>query len=415
MPNYQSSFTGAEIDEAVGGFLQFNALIPDNFSGNDSEKLQACLDALVSTGGTIVINREYTLTDDIIHKINSNDDKKITFVGIGKTAKITMGTHSIVGDWTSSKPTGNIGFINIEFNGSNICFDCNTLIRITVTHCYFSGFDKVFYNTAINSARMQTLYISQSTFRRCGTVLYNYGGLYDVKFTQNIIEWCTSLYDTDNTDYIWNLVIRDCLMEGMTGTCIRLVRSRNTIIDGNYFESNVGYIVVGDNNSRGVVISNNFIANDDSTKIFVTLSNLTSGIDQLDGIIENNHIKYASFPVVGFLAQPTGKIGWRVAYNNTAAITYGSYFNILFNDMNDRLLYMVGDKTEVKTDFNNYTTQGVYLFGGAASVANKPSSEYGLLEVFKSLYIIQRFTASNGNTYVRFSSNGTTWGSWITK
>lgn len=387
---------------------------PDSYTGSDSEKIQACFDAMASTGGILSINRTYTLTEDIIVKTDSNADKPLYIIGTGENAKINFGTYCIKGDFSVSLPTGNIRFSNLHLIGTGTCFDCNTLIRIAVNNCYFDSFDKVFYNTMTDSARMQTIYVSNSTFRRCDTVFHNYGALYDVRVEHSIFEWCHKAYDTDNSDYIWSLVFRDCMLEGFYDTCFTITKARSVIIEGNYFELNNGYIVITDNDSTGVVISNNYISNDPNATFFVTLNKTATGLNKLNGIIESNYIKYSGFPVVGWAEEPTGTMDWRVAYNTSAAITYADKLNPLFNDLNSNLIYLIGRRNDVSADFNNYTTQGVFLYGGGATIQNAPVNEYGLLEVFKSLYIVQRFTDHNGNIYVRISTNGTTWSAWKT-
>ena len=111
-------------------------LIPDEFEGTDTQKLQACFNALTN-GGHIVINRVLDLDSNIIHYLDSNQDKPIYLHGLGKNAKINMHGYSFTGDWGVGRPTGNIIFENIWFTGTGTAFDGNTLIRLYFNNCYF--------------------------------------------------------------------------------------------------------------------------------------------------------------------------------------------------------------------------------------------------------------------------------------
>ena len=404
-------------------YVQGCSVCPDNFAGaDDSAKIQACLDALVPTGGTILINREYILTADIIHKIDSNKDLPIQFIGTGKNAKINMGIYSFKGDWNNgeSRYPGNLFFSRIWFTGTGTAFDCDTLVRLYFDSCYFTTFDKVFACTTVNSARFQTIYVQNCVFRRCGDCFSKGGDVADVHIINNNFEWCDSLFTsaTNDTHTINGLFIIGNLVEGMQGeVTIRLRYSRKTVIDSNYFESNHGDSVIDadDINNLSVTISNNS-AFGSSTQYFVFLPrNAATRTLCTTNVIENNSMIWKVLNLIGFSATPTGRCYWRIGYNYA-------------NELSDVLLYCVTQENlsqtiPVLSDFNDAKFEGNYL-ASSSSVPNAPVSGTGMLTVirFDDTHVVQEFNLfSSATSFYRrtgiLSRSGTTvtvtWQTWM--
>lgn len=71
------------------------------------------------------------------------------------------------------------------------------------------------------------------------------------------------------------------------------------------------------------------------------------------------------------------------------------------------------NKGAVITDFNTYTTNGMYTYGGGTTLANRPP-DYGLMVVFAtSDYKVQLVINGISKIYFRFN-NGTNWSGWKT-
>lgn len=403
-------------------YVQGCSVCPDNFAGaDDSVKIQACLDALVSTGGTILINREYILTADIIHKIDSNKDLPIQFIGVGKNAKINMGAYAFKGDWdASARYQGNLFFSHIWFTGTGTAFDCDTLIRLYFNTCYFTTFDKVFACTTVNSARFQTIYVQNCVFRRCGDCFYKGGDVADVHIINNNFEWCDTLFTSaaNDTHTINGLFIIGNLVEGMQGeVTIRLRYSRKTVIDSNYFESNHGDSVIDadDINNLSVTISNNS-AFGSSTQYFVFLPRYaTTKTLGATNVIENNSMIWKVLNLIGFSATPIGRCYWRIGYNYA-------------NELSDVLLFCVTQENSSKTiptlsDFNDAKFDGNYL-ASSLSIPNAPVSGTGMLTVtrFDDTHVVQEFNLfTNATSFYRrtgiLNQSGTTvtvtWQTWM--
>lgn len=223
-----------------------NILTPDKFAGSDTEKIQAALDELATSGGTILLTREYTLTGNVRNTLDTNSNIAITLIGIGKGAKISCGSYS----FTGSQPgrTGGLWFDNVVFTGSGTAFDCSALIRMHFTNCYFSGFTNVFYagNERHSSKYFQSLYIDMCIFRGItGAVFFNaYNAVFDVHVTNSTVEASKDFFKSTGHDYIAFLSVCGNCIEGLTGAVF--IASANQAIDqcafnGNHFEQNAKY------------------------------------------------------------------------------------------------------------------------------------------------------------------------------
>lgn len=219
-------------------------LIPDAYTGTDSQKIQACLNALSTTGGTIVINRTYTLTDNLTCSLDTSTNKRIAFVGLGKEAKIACSSYGFVG--TTDDRTGGLWFYNIEFTGTATLFDCSKLIRMRFMQCYFSGFDKVFESGSDNASQiLQSIYVDQCYFRNILTaVFYNpTNAVFDIHVTNCTMEAGGTFFISNGSDYIACLVVENCCFEGIA-KILKTSATQNIfqcVFNGNHFEQNTEY------------------------------------------------------------------------------------------------------------------------------------------------------------------------------
>lgn len=232
-----------DLIESIPMFIN-NVLIPDNYPGTDTQKLQECLDELQDTGGVIVLNRSYTLDENLIVRQDTNNDHAIFLVGFGKRTELNMGTFSFTG--TMNGRTGGLWFTDVSFNGTGTAFICDALIRMHFTNCYFRRFSECFTSGTIQGGNriMQSLYVNMCHFRRIGTAFHNiHNGIFDVHITNSIFEVCTKFFHCEGEDFIALLSVTNCCIEGC-GTVF--IASPNQAIDQcifnyDYFESNTTY------------------------------------------------------------------------------------------------------------------------------------------------------------------------------
>ena len=218
-----------------------NYLDPDMFDGTDAEKLQACLDLLSTDGGNIIINRMFSISANLINKLNTDSTSKkiITFIGYGQSAGFKMGAYSFISDLSDAE-IGGLRFINIDFEGTVNCFNTNKLIRLFFNNCRFYGFQYVIYGEGTT----QSLYFTQCYFEGITqSVFYNTdGGVWNVGFDSCICENSAMFFNGDSSTTgqgNYNVIIRDCCIESISGsTAIYLSGNSHTIvISGCYFEA----------------------------------------------------------------------------------------------------------------------------------------------------------------------------------
>ena len=239
----QTSLVNAinEVYGMVGSSL--NALIPDNFTGTDGEKIQAAFDALENTAGTIIIDRKYTLDRNILikHRTTAPNFKVITVIGFGRNSEIDFNDYCIQGYDTNHRDYGGLHFIALNMRGDETAFKTDYLIRLHFDSCAFWDFKFGFWG--YENVSMQSIYIVNSVFNRLiNNVVYSRKDAYDVHFDACRIELC------DNPFYIGGakvFTITNCVIEGKGITpaqgniAIKIVSTYEMLVlTGNYFEAN---------------------------------------------------------------------------------------------------------------------------------------------------------------------------------
>lgn len=278
----------------VNPYYDTNITTPDDYTGTDTRKIQAAFDSLANTGGTIILKRAYTLEDDIIVNLDTNNNVKISCIGLGTDASIMCGSHGFKGSINGN--TGGVWFNNIKFDGTGTAFDLSALIRMHFLNCYFTNFDYVFTCGHI----MQSIYVDMCYFRRISQAVFLNGdnAIYDVHFENSVVEWGKDFFRSTGSDFIASLFVENCCIEGLTGSVF--IASSDQAIDQcvfskNHFEQNAGYF---DLSLSPVIanmrISDNFIG-ETAAKPFVKLP---ASVDRSNGFlsIERNTVADRTAP-----------------------------------------------------------------------------------------------------------------------
>lgn len=258
---WQPANTTVEQINAIGDSVsemqsRIYTMIPDDFEGTDTEKLQQCLDFFTGKpGGTIVINRPYTVTADLIirHRSFYGANQRVTIIGQGKTAALNMQGYSFRGDSEEGVHNyGNVCFMNLNMKGTGSLFNMDTLIRVYLINCALENFEHVFYTTGY----IQSCIINDCSIRDItGTIFEAEGGTYDnalidVHLINSLVEHCTKIFDSY---YISLVTVERCCIEAFHNIPFTLrgyVRCFN--LTDNYFESNANGYNDGDTDYHGV-------------------------------------------------------------------------------------------------------------------------------------------------------------------
>ena len=219
-------------------------LTPDDFTGSDGDKIQAAFDALENTGGTIILNRNYTLDHDILIKRRTSNPnhKEITVFGLGKDSEIDFDVYAIRGYDTNYRNYGGLRFINVKMTGTETAFYTDNLIRINLSNCDIWFFKYLFYGTDSNSC--QSIYVSDCSIQYIkNCVHYAYRQAWDVHYNCNRIELCDKVFYIREAKV---LTITNNVIEGrgvftsLQGLKVIEIVSTyyDLVITGNYFEDN---------------------------------------------------------------------------------------------------------------------------------------------------------------------------------
>ena len=218
-------------------------ITPDDFTGTDSQKLQAALDSLAGVGGTIVINRNYELDADITISHDSNAyDTNINIVGVGKENTIDFKTYKFISADTVNRRMGGIRFVNVHLTGTATAFETGHLIRLFFEGCTIDQFDYVFYS--FETYGIQSVYVNGCYVRHIKTAfIYMRYDLYDVHINSSLFEYITRILDA-RTPRVFTFT--NSLSEApynydtLLDNTLFVIRGiyRAITIDGNYFESN---------------------------------------------------------------------------------------------------------------------------------------------------------------------------------
>lgn len=238
-------------------------LTPDMFTGTDGEKIQAALDSLENTGGTIIFNRAYVLDRDILIKRRTTNPnhKEITLIGLGRDSEIDFGVYHFEGYDTNNVDYGGLRLINMKIHGTDKAFITDHLIRITLDSCNVWAFDYVFYGTDYS----QSVFILNSSIQRIGVcVMYVLRYAWDTHINCNRIELCESVFNANVTNVLsfTNNVVESYSSNTPLNRKQLIFRTtpRGVIISGNYFEDNECTIDLSDiNNSydNSITIADN--------------------------------------------------------------------------------------------------------------------------------------------------------------
>lgn len=351
---------------------KFYTITPDDFSGTDTQKIQAAFDSFGANGcGTLVINRNYTITSNIKirHQSYYGINNRITVIGLGSECQINMNSFSFVGYNDSVRNFGNIVFENINFIGTGALFDFTNLIRIYLFNCSIDGFEYVIYsNSYIQSVNINMCLLRDIT----GIIIYSNGttlnnSLSDVVITSSLIERCNHLIDTYSSG---NVIIDKNCIEAFHELPIKIRGyASNVVITENYFESNNSAYNDGDTDGNGVTIDltdiqysgvvtieNNYFAQR-TTDTIILLPNTTTSAGSIS--IKNNGGARLTELIVASNSLTT-------PYRNL--IIEGNFGNI--NDVN--LLISKNDSytnQSVTYSNTNSTISGTYTFKRIGKIA----------------------------------------------
>ena len=220
----------------ASGTIKNNLLYPEYYGTNDAKSLSACF-KYVNRSGTILINKELILFENVEIPHSSDTDNRIIVLGVGKDAKISTNGFHFIGKIDQSVP-GGILFSNIKFEGTqnSYAFDCDHLIRISFSNCYITNYDK-FLKCETSGCYFQTIIVDGCYCRHIGHLIFSSTSVnsYNIVVSNTTVEASSNFICFGNG--IFGLIVRDCCIEGISGKTFEFKGYLfNVVIDSNYFE-----------------------------------------------------------------------------------------------------------------------------------------------------------------------------------
>lgn len=238
-----------------------SSIIPDSYTGTDYAKVQAAINDAIAqrkgvefdriydiTGSTITINK--TVANRLPMRLFSNSN--------GGIRKYDGGYIFIA----TNMNTGDIFVEGITFESQpgmgTIVYKSPNIIRVQSNHCSYLHVDSI-VKTA-DRGYMQSYRFTDETITGGKGYAFDFGGAYDCSWTNVVVEQREHgiIHRGSGTDPdIYGCRIRDCILEGLSGTAIQVRNCTNLVIDGCYFEANKGgHIIINSQSTKSITVSN---------------------------------------------------------------------------------------------------------------------------------------------------------------
>ena len=220
-----------------------DSVSPDDFPGlNDFDRVQNAISYAITAKKSIRLTRMYNITNSYPLDLNKPEDRWVLrfFGNGGGFLKNNSGFM-----FTSSREglNGDYYFHSVIFEGvQNVggkCLDADNLMRTELAGCTFRNLDTVL---EANPGYAQSFsFIGGRIVGGRGSavlVASTYGVLFSGVLIEHREHFFTQIETTESHDLLTQFNVKDCLIEGLTGYGIYLLKSGSVDISGNYFEAN---------------------------------------------------------------------------------------------------------------------------------------------------------------------------------
>ena len=410
-----------------------NIIDPDKYTGTDNQKLASAITAAgYDKNSVIIIRRMYTLTDNVLLNHNHECTGKMIFLGIGDGCGFNMAQYGFRSPDTSTR--GMISFVNLQFNATNIYFDCDYLIRLYFENCSFNGGNRVLYATRY----IQSVYFHNCVIRECAKSVIasrndgtegSTGAIYDLHFVECTIEKCNGFIELYRGI---GCSVSDCCIEALSNYVLKVSHSVNGVVfDSNYFEqNNTGYYApenwdVGagdgtmfdlrttaeyDTKPNHLVITNNMIYQPSGTGVIKLRA---EPYEKGHVIVKDNVCSGASNIILIATASGTTKIHNDVIIEGNTNATYidGNYIVSKFDYYGLQMRGKISDLGY--TSISQCVLPGAYTFSSndVNNISDLPSgwSSGGLVVTYKNDSVVWQEIKTTTCSCIRYGLSGT----WI--
>ena len=239
------------------------AISPDDFEGNDFEKVQSAIDEAIESKKAIRLTRSYNVTNSTPLKLNKKNTRwTLNFIGEGGGFVKTNSGFMFDSD---NDLSADINFTSVFFEGVSgsgmTLFNGDKIIILNTTLCVYYNVDKKISSTNY----LQSIRSLNDRVTGGQGYFISTPSTFDYLDEGTLCEIRDSYFEQTEGDpnkpyhQLYSARFTGGTIEGITGTAIKVLNTENLLIDGMYMEQNVlGNIVFDEDGTYyGVTISNN--------------------------------------------------------------------------------------------------------------------------------------------------------------
>ena len=352
-------------------------ITPDDFEGNDFQKIQLALDYAIDNNTGIVFKRNFDITGEGTLNIKKagNIRQPIQLFGVGGGIIKSDEGFMFSSDQTY---TGDIYTYGLKFISSNgvgtTVFDGDKIIRVFDTASSFRNVDCVvkaekyiqsyhFNNTSIIQGRGSAIKAPAMFAMKFTNIL--------VEHRENFLEQSLASVGAENKS-LYDVSVSDSTIEGLDGFAFKLRTTEVLNLNNIYFEANAGGDVVTDTDSYLAMVNINNVFTNNGSEIQTALLKVKCAYENVT--VSNVSVLGDKHAVIDFTDAPSA-VDSRVMVTNARKTTGDKYINagirIVENNSNFKPIIETIDDTKIgKTNLGLFTRLSATKQGSAAANSN---------------------------------------------
>ncbi|MFE4072821.1 hypothetical protein [Peribacillus sp. YIM B13477] len=243
----------------MDNLIEKGTISPDEFKGNDYEKVQSAIIHAIANKKSVALSRMFDVTNQnplFIDK--SNDRWSLQFFGSG--GGFTKTNNGFL--FSSNKDViGDLNFNMVKFEGVSGAglkiFNSKKIIRVFSLGCIYRGVDTI--ASSVDSYLQSYRFNGDSIVGGKGNAI-ECAGAFDTVFSSVLVEQRENFFKQfKNTPSpypsLYNVTFRDVCIEGLTGFAYHFCSANLLTIDGGYYEKNIGGDIWFDNTGVYTAVS----------------------------------------------------------------------------------------------------------------------------------------------------------------
>lgn len=235
---------------------------PDDFSGNDKEKLERAFEEARSSFKSVFLNRIYDTTGLGTVNIKTRKNNRMSLYINSFCGGIKKDDAGFIFS-TNDDISADIVFSGVQFTsvsgGGTIVFDTPKLLGIKTIGCHFTNVDHLFKSG--QEEYVQSYHSLSDKVTGGNGYFIDIPGAYDIKVSQLLCEYRDSYFrhrDEGVHKKLYNCSFMQSIVEGLSGQAFLIGSSESTTFNSMYFERNQNFdIEIKENSTTNALLIEN--------------------------------------------------------------------------------------------------------------------------------------------------------------